>query len=185
MNGKSQMTLCETLDVESRIQKLDDENVIEFKLINAYFKNNKVVHRDYLRVTKEHVTTLQVLLEEARALKPLDAYIDHASKFAERIQDLTRVHNTQQYVAKQNVQKTNSTMLPSISRVSYTNASGSQYKSNTRNDRIHQPSSRSKKNKLEAHHRKLMSSSNENNHVLDCNTNVKNADLSSNFANVC
>ncbi|GJU27328.1 retrovirus-related pol polyprotein from transposon TNT 1-94 [Tanacetum coccineum] len=61
---------------------------IESEPINAYFKNNKAVHRDYLKVFKEHVETLQELLEEARALKPLDEHIGNASKFAERIQEL-------------------------------------------------------------------------------------------------
>ncbi|GKA66460.1 hypothetical protein Tco_0766268 [Tanacetum coccineum] len=45
---------------------------IESEPINAYFKNNIAMHRDYLKVTKEHVATLQELLEEAKALKPLD-----------------------------------------------------------------------------------------------------------------
>ncbi|GJU26666.1 hypothetical protein Tco_1165287 [Tanacetum coccineum] len=62
---------------------------IEFEPINAYFKNNRAVHRDYLKVTKEHVATLEELLEEARALKPLDEHIGHASKFAEQIQELS------------------------------------------------------------------------------------------------
>ncbi|GKA29008.1 hypothetical protein Tco_0715253 [Tanacetum coccineum] len=97
-------------------------------------KNNRVMHRDYLKVTKEHVATLQELLEEARALKPLDEH---------------------------------------IGRVSSTNASGSKLRSNTKNDRIPQPSSRSMKNKLEAHHRKFKSSSNKNNHVSDCNANKR------------
>ncbi|GKB44394.1 hypothetical protein Tco_0889336 [Tanacetum coccineum] len=61
---------------------------IETEPINAYIKNNKVVHRDYLRVTKEHVATLQKLLEQARALKPLDEHIGYASKFAAQIQEL-------------------------------------------------------------------------------------------------
>ncbi|GKD41421.1 hypothetical protein Tco_1261628 [Tanacetum coccineum] len=61
---------------------------IECEPINAYFKNNKAVHRDYLRVTKEHVATLQELLKQARALKPLDEHIGYASKFAVRIQEL-------------------------------------------------------------------------------------------------
>ncbi|GKB07534.1 hypothetical protein Tco_0835818 [Tanacetum coccineum] len=56
---------------------------IETKPINAYFKNNRVVHRDYLNTTKEHVATLQELLEEGKALKPLDEHIGHASKFVE------------------------------------------------------------------------------------------------------
>ncbi|GJW28498.1 hypothetical protein Tco_0045373 [Tanacetum coccineum] len=48
---------------------------------------NMPVHRDYLNVTKEQVATLRDLLEDVRALKPLDEHISHASKFAERIQD--------------------------------------------------------------------------------------------------
>ncbi|GJR07906.1 hypothetical protein Tco_0790558 [Tanacetum coccineum] len=61
---------------------------IKTEPINEYFKNNRVVHRNYLRVTKEHVATLQELLEQARALKPLDEHIGYASKFAVQIQEL-------------------------------------------------------------------------------------------------
>ncbi|GJT60322.1 hypothetical protein Tco_1003855 [Tanacetum coccineum] len=48
---------------------------IESEPINVYFKNNRAVYRDYLNVTKEHVATLLEVLEEARALKPLDEHI--------------------------------------------------------------------------------------------------------------
>nr|GEU88240.1 hypothetical protein [Tanacetum cinerariifolium] len=61
---------------------------IESEPINAYFKNNRFVHRDYLKVTKEHVETLQELLEQARALKPKNENPDYASKFVQRIQEL-------------------------------------------------------------------------------------------------
>ncbi|GJX98543.1 hypothetical protein Tco_0355562 [Tanacetum coccineum] len=50
---------------------------------------------------------------------------------------------------------------------------------------IPQPSSRSKTNKVEAQLRKFKSSSNKNNHVSDCNENVKNVALSKNSENVC
>ncbi|GJT70272.1 hypothetical protein Tco_1029558 [Tanacetum coccineum] len=70
-------------------------------------------------------------------------------------------------------------------RVSSTNASGSKPKRNTKNDRIPQPSSRRMKNKVEAHHRKYKSSANKNNHVLDCNVNVKNVALSKNSDTIC
>ncbi|GJZ54452.1 retrovirus-related pol polyprotein from transposon TNT 1-94 [Tanacetum coccineum] len=119
---------------------------IEIEPINAYFKNNRVVHRDYLKVTKEHVATLQELLDQARELKPLDEH---------------------------------------IGRVSSTNASGLKPRSNTKNDRIPQPSSKSKKNKVDAHHRKFKSSANKNNHVSDCNANVKNVSLSKNSDTIC
>ncbi|GJX86924.1 zinc finger, CCHC-type containing protein [Tanacetum coccineum] len=84
------------------------------------------------------------------------------------------------HVVMPNTQKTNNTLLPSTRRVSYTYARRSQPKSNIRTDRIQRPSSRSQKNKVEDQHRKFESSSNKNNHVLDCNVNVKNVALSSN-----
>ncbi|GJR13729.1 retrovirus-related pol polyprotein from transposon TNT 1-94 [Tanacetum coccineum] len=123
---------------------------IESEPINAYFKNNRVVHQDYLKVTKEHLETKQEFLDQARALKPLAEHIGYPSK-----------------------------------RVSYTDASISKPKSNTRNDRIPQPSSRIKTNKVEAQLMKFKSSSNKNNHVSDCNANVKNVALSMNSENVC
>ncbi|GJW21253.1 hypothetical protein Tco_0031875 [Tanacetum coccineum] len=70
-------------------------------------------------------------------------------------------------------------------KVSCTNASGSQPKSNTRNDMIQRPSSRSEKNKVEVQHRKFKSNSNKNNHVSDCNSHVKNVVLSSNSETIC
>ncbi|GJY08019.1 hypothetical protein Tco_0375073 [Tanacetum coccineum] len=69
------------------------------------------------------------------------------------------------------------TKVLALGRVSSTNASGSKPRSNTKNDKISQPSSRSMKNKVEAHHRKFKSSANNNNYVLDCKENVKNVDL--------
>ncbi|GKB06215.1 hypothetical protein Tco_0834448 [Tanacetum coccineum] len=164
------------------------------------------------------------LLEEARALQPLDEHISYASKFAERIQELlvyvnasrpfTQSRNeklapttcprknnkpyvdtsrtkqiietiTQKHAVKQNTRKTDNTILPSTGRVSYTNASGSKPRSNTKNDRILQTSSRSRKNKVEAHHRKFKSSANKNNHVSDCNANIKNVALSKNSDTIC
>ncbi|GJX08303.1 retrovirus-related pol polyprotein from transposon TNT 1-94 [Tanacetum coccineum] len=75
-------------------------------------------------------------------------------------------------------------MLPSTGRVSYTDANGSKPRSNTRNDKIPQPSCRSKKNKVKAQPRKSKSSLNKNNHVSDCNANLKNVALSKNSVKV-
>ncbi|GJY88279.1 integrase, catalytic region, zinc finger, CCHC-type containing protein [Tanacetum coccineum] len=127
------------------------------------------------------------LLEEARALKPLDEHIGQTSKFIERIQELlvyvsascpfTESRNekwapatshkknnkpyidasikkqtiekiTQKHAVKQNTQKTDNAMLLSTGRVSYTDATGSKPKRNTKSDRIQRSSSRSKKNKI-------------------------------------
>ncbi|GJV46492.1 retrovirus-related pol polyprotein from transposon TNT 1-94 [Tanacetum coccineum] len=76
-------------------------------------------------------------------------------------------------------------MLPSIRRVSYTDASGSKPKSNAKNDRIQRIASRSKKNKVESQPRKCKSSASKNNHVSNCNANVKNVALSKNFDTIC
>nr|GEU38943.1 retrotransposon protein, putative, Ty1-copia subclass [Tanacetum cinerariifolium] len=61
---------------------------IKFVPINACFRNNKVVHQDYLKITKEHIATLQELLEQARAMKPSDENLEYAYKFSQRIQEL-------------------------------------------------------------------------------------------------
>ncbi|GJS58941.1 hypothetical protein Tco_0653725 [Tanacetum coccineum] len=104
-------------------------------------------------------------------------YIDASRKIV--------VNDTHKHAVKQNTQKTDNTLFPSTRRVSYTDASRSKPRSNTKNDRIPQPSSRSKKNKVEAQLRKFKSSSNKNNQVSDCNANIKNVALSNNFENVC
>ncbi|GJW03255.1 hypothetical protein Tco_1562111 [Tanacetum coccineum] len=97
----------------------------------------------------------------------------------------TEVNNIKKHAVKQNTQKTDNTMLPFTGRVSYTDASGSKPRSNTRNDKIPRPSCRSKKNKVNVQPRKSKSSSNKNNHILDFNANIKNVALSKNYANVC
>ncbi|GJT09662.1 hypothetical protein Tco_0856704 [Tanacetum coccineum] len=106
-------------------------------------------------------------------------YID-AWRTKQTIKTITKDH-----AVKQNTYKNDNTMLPSTGRVSSTNASGSNPRSNTKNDRIPQLSSRSMKNKVEAYHRKFKSSANKNNHDSDCNVNVKNVTLSKNSDTIC
>ncbi|GKA96215.1 retrovirus-related pol polyprotein from transposon TNT 1-94 [Tanacetum coccineum] len=68
------------------VEKNDSSKTVTSHLYTN--KNNRVVHRDYLKVTKEHLETLHELLKKARALNPTDANIDYAHKFAQRIQEL-------------------------------------------------------------------------------------------------
>ncbi|GJZ58370.1 retrovirus-related pol polyprotein from transposon TNT 1-94 [Tanacetum coccineum] len=105
-------------------------------------------------------------------------YVD-ASRTKQTTETITQKH------AKQNTRKTDNTMLPSSGRVSSTNASGSKPKSNTKNDRIPQPLSKSMKNKVEAHHRKFKPSGDKNNFVSDCKANIKNVALSKNSDTIC
>ncbi|GJV34673.1 retrovirus-related pol polyprotein from transposon TNT 1-94 [Tanacetum coccineum] len=192
LKGKSKVTLCEIPDFDSRVQKLDDENVSL-----AFQFTSKVVEKDDLSKTvTSHLHTNKELLEQARALKPLDENLDYACKFAQRIQELlvyvcascpfTQSGN-EKWAPATSTRKNNKPYVD-ISRTNKTVVNNTQKhasKSNTMNDRIHRPSSRSQKNKVEAQLRKFKSSSNKNNHVSDCNANVKNVALSSSSENVC
>ncbi|GJY34512.1 hypothetical protein Tco_0418981 [Tanacetum coccineum] len=158
---------------------------IELEPINAYFKNNRVVHRDYLRVTKEHVETLHELLEEAGALKSLDERIGHASKFAERIQEFLVYVSASCPFTKSGNEKWAPATSHKRNNKPYVDTPGFSKTSVTNTQKIQRPSSRSQKNKVEAQHRMFKSSSNKNNNLSDYNVNVKNVDVSSNSANVC
>ncbi|GJW58113.1 retrovirus-related pol polyprotein from transposon TNT 1-94 [Tanacetum coccineum] len=46
--------------------------------LSPKLKKNKETHVDYLKQTKEHANTLHEILEQARALKPLDNALDYA-----------------------------------------------------------------------------------------------------------
>ncbi|GJR26221.1 hypothetical protein Tco_1102453 [Tanacetum coccineum] len=170
---------------------------IKSEPINAYFKNNRAIYRDYLKVNNEHIETLPKLLEQAIALKPLGENLVYALKFTERIRELSvyvsascpftqRGNEKWAHVTSHKKNKSLCRCITKISRrVIYTNASGSKSRSSTKNDRIQRPLSRSKKNKVEAQLRKFKSSLNKNNSVSDCNVNVKNVVVSKNSANVC
>ncbi|GKF47565.1 hypothetical protein Tco_0137367, partial [Tanacetum coccineum] len=76
------------------IPKVVEKNDLS-KIVTSHLNTNKIIEKctivlapDYLKVTKEHVATLQELLDQARALKPLDEHIGYASKFAAQIQEL-------------------------------------------------------------------------------------------------
>ncbi|GJX50902.1 retrovirus-related pol polyprotein from transposon TNT 1-94 [Tanacetum coccineum] len=140
---------------------------IESEPINAYFKNIRVVHQDYLRVTRVLRNTAGIeLLVYVSASCPFtesgyETWIVATSRkknnkpYAVTSKIGKTVDRTSyQFVAKQNIQKTNHTLLPSTGRVSYTNASGSHLKNKPKTDRIQQTSSRSIKNKVEVQHRK-------------------------------
>ena len=79
-------------------------------------------------------------------------------------------------------------MLPSIGVKGYTKDCGSKPRSNTKNDRIPQPScSNSKQNKVEAHHRIAMSRLNKLNRVSNsvCDMNVQQSVLNANSHLMC
>ncbi|GJV07464.1 hypothetical protein Tco_1345120 [Tanacetum coccineum] len=189
---ESNKSLCELEHHKEKMICNDSRTKHDNSLINAI--NNQSFEINDLKVQLQDKTldskieddnvslAFQELLEEARALKHLDEHIGHASRFAERIQEL--LVNTKKHAVKQNTQKTDNTILPSKGRVSSTNASESKLRRNTKNDRIQRPSCRSKKNRVEAQPRKSKSISNKNNYVSDYNANIKNVALSKNSVNI-
>ncbi|GJX08041.1 retrovirus-related pol polyprotein from transposon TNT 1-94 [Tanacetum coccineum] len=56
--------------------------------LSPKLRKNRVAHVDHLKQTKEHADTLCEIVEQSRALKPLDNNLDYACKFTTRIQEL-------------------------------------------------------------------------------------------------
>ncbi|GJU55303.1 reverse transcriptase domain-containing protein [Tanacetum coccineum] len=156
-----------------------------------------------IKQMKSQVEQCIMVNQEAKSVN--ESLTSELEKYKERVKTLEKEYSSKQFLAKreafldfelrtvivdrnQNVDASEiqeTLILVEERRVSYTDASGSKPRSNTRNDRIPRPSSKSQKNKVEVKLRKFKSSSNKNNHVLDCNANVKNIALSKNSANVC
>ncbi|GJT92963.1 retrovirus-related pol polyprotein from transposon TNT 1-94 [Tanacetum coccineum] len=98
----------------------------------------------------------------------------------------TSTSNTQKQVDSHNTQTTNKLLLTSTGVNSSTNASGSNPKGNTRNNRISETSSSNQKNnKVEDHPINVNSSLNNKNHVLVCNASTKHAVINANSEFVC
>ncbi|GKA98208.1 hypothetical protein Tco_0826102, partial [Tanacetum coccineum] len=93
---------------------------------------------------------------------------------------------TQKQAASQPKQTANKPLLSSTGVITSTSANGSQSKNKTRKHRITPVASSNKKNKtVEAHPRKVMSSSNKKNHVSLCNANFKHVVKDANSKFIC
>ncbi|GJU40795.1 retrovirus-related pol polyprotein from transposon TNT 1-94 [Tanacetum coccineum] len=98
----------------------------------------------------------------------------------------TSISNIQKLVEAHSNQTTNNPLLTSTGVNSSTNASGSNPKGNTRNNRISRTSSSNKKNnKVEDHPRNVKPSLNNMNRVSICNASTKHVVLNENFEFVC
>ncbi|GKF57926.1 hypothetical protein Tco_0171463, partial [Tanacetum coccineum] len=171
--------------VTSKVYKLD------LQPLPPRIKNNRETHIDYLKVTQEHTGTLRDIVEQARALKPLDNSLNYACKtrkvkFSESCD--TSKDKTQKQIKPQEKQATNNSVLPSTGGSCSTESSGSQTKSNTKKNRITRTSRSNKKNnKVEDQPRIVKSSLNNVNHVSNtpCNANVKHFMLNVNSELIC
>ncbi|GKA85386.1 hypothetical protein Tco_0807040, partial [Tanacetum coccineum] len=61
---------------------------LDLQPLSPKLKKNREARVDYLKQTKEHADTLRDIVEQARALKPLDNALDYACKFTTSIQEL-------------------------------------------------------------------------------------------------
>ncbi|GJY65027.1 hypothetical protein Tco_0466487 [Tanacetum coccineum] len=173
---------------------------LDVQPFSSTLRQNKEVHEDYMKVTKEHADTLRGIVEHARALEPSDNALDYAysekptvAKTKNRNRRVTSedkrdtsATKTQKQVEPHSEQTTNKSLLPSTRVISSTRASGSKSKSNTKKNRITQAASSNQKNKkVEDHPRSIMSSSNKKNRVSICNASTKRVVLDVNSKFVC
>ncbi|GJT37135.1 hypothetical protein Tco_0937000 [Tanacetum coccineum] len=183
---------------------------LDLKPLSPKLKQNREAHLAYLKQTNEHANILQWIVEQTRALKPLDNDLDYACKFATRVYELleyvsatcrssktkseklvavtpinmnrkvrfvepsTSTSNTQKQVDLSKTKDTHKPLVPSTGVISYTNASGSNPRSNSRKNRIsHASSSNLKNKKVEDHPRNIKTSLDNKNRVSICNASTK------------
>nr|GEW58545.1 integrase, catalytic region, zinc finger, CCHC-type, peptidase aspartic, catalytic [Tanacetum cinerariifolium] len=91
---------------------------IDVKPIVPRLRNNTKAHIDYLRNLKESVETIRDIVEEAKVVRPLDRSIVSACRYTKHSQELLEY----------------ALALVRVNR--FTNASGSQSSSNTKNNKI-------------------------------------------------
>ncbi|GKA00913.1 hypothetical protein Tco_0673578 [Tanacetum coccineum] len=179
---KSQVEKCNMVNQESKsvnesltseLERYKDRvRLLEYAVKNGHSEQEAYLSRELYLAINDRTKLYSVTPFPKSKVIP---------KFVEK-NDLSK-SVTSYLTTKKIIEKCTNVLAPG--RVSSTNATGSKPKSNTKNDRIPQPSSKSMKNKVESHHRKFKSSANKNNHVSDCNANVKNVALSNNSDTIC
>ncbi|GKD08915.1 hypothetical protein Tco_1188600, partial [Tanacetum coccineum] len=144
-------------------------------------RTNRAIQLDYLRHLKESVETLRKIVEEAKVERPIERSIVSACRYTKHSQKLveyaigtclkdynqrdkkkkqvtfeeqcdTSNSNTHKHVEQLNTQKTNAPVPPSTGVNCCTDASGSQYRSNTKKNKI-SPAKGVNKMKVEEHPR--------------------------------
>ncbi|GJT90276.1 hypothetical protein Tco_1079121 [Tanacetum coccineum] len=62
---------------------------LDLQPLSPKLRNNREVHVDYLKQTKKHADTLCNIVEQTRALQPLDSALDYSCKFTTRVKSST------------------------------------------------------------------------------------------------
>nr|GEU79333.1 retrovirus-related Pol polyprotein from transposon TNT 1-94 [Tanacetum cinerariifolium] len=160
--GKMQAFLQGKEDIIKKLQKqishlqetrskADRKYAIDVEPIPFRRRNNREAHLDYLKHLKESVETIRDIVEEAKVNMRLklvrmtltNEIKKHAPPPLVRKKQVTFTKqcdksnsNTHEHVAKLNTQKTNVPVPPSTGVNRFTDASGSQPRSNTKKNRI-------------------------------------------------
>ncbi|GJY55827.1 hypothetical protein Tco_0454942 [Tanacetum coccineum] len=137
------------------ISKVVEINYLS-KIITSHLHTNTIIKK-CTKVLAPGLLKIEELLEQTRALKPLDENLDYACKVVQRIQELLVyvsascpfiVSENEKWAPATSHKKNNKLYVDTLGRVSYTNSSRSQPRINTKNDRIQRPSSKSEKNTI-------------------------------------
>ncbi|GJS11965.1 hypothetical protein Tco_0368761 [Tanacetum coccineum] len=140
---------------------------IDVKPIPHPLKNNRSAHLNYISHLKESVETVREIVEEARVVKPLDNALNYACQYTKLSQELL------EYVIGTCPKRVNT----------FTEASGSKPRSNTKKNRI-LPAKTENKKKVEDHPRTNKSVWTKVNWV-DSSISSKRVVINSNSDSVC
>ncbi|GJV51416.1 retrovirus-related pol polyprotein from transposon TNT 1-94 [Tanacetum coccineum] len=154
---------------------------LDIEPISHILKNNRVAHEQLVYVSKK-CPSLTKPSEKLVVVTPKNK--EKKVRFADPI---TSSSNTQKQVDSHNTQDSNKPLFHSTGVIYSTGASGSKTTSNTKNNRISQPSSSNKKNKVEEQSRSVKTRTNKKNRVskTECNVDVIHSMLNANSKYVC
>nr|GEZ23709.1 hypothetical protein [Tanacetum cinerariifolium] len=159
---------------------------------------NKDAHIDYIQHSREHADILWEIVEDARALSPLDCNLDSACKYAQRIQEvLVYVHGScpclttprERLIAVTPMNK-DSKVRPAdlITSLKHSaNASESKPSGNTKKYKISQPPSSNKTNKVKDQPKGVKTRKNKKDRVyqIKSHANVMQSVLNTNSKSLC
>nr|GEW21114.1 hypothetical protein [Tanacetum cinerariifolium] len=148
---------------------------VDMELLAPKLLNNRTAHSDYLRHTQEQAVILREVVEQGKPQNLLNNSLDHACKYAKRIQELL-------IIIRQTCSCINNLRVKTSTSASGSHPSGSIIK-----DKIHRPSSSTQKNKVETHPRTVKSSlKNKNCAVKPKKTaSVQHSKLNANSKLIC
>ncbi|GJX71475.1 retrovirus-related pol polyprotein from transposon TNT 1-94 [Tanacetum coccineum] len=155
---------------------------LDLELLPRRLLHNREVYIAYLRNTQEQANILREIVKQAKAKQSLDSELDLACKYITRIQEfLVYVQDTCPNAIPPSAKKVTVKPMNNVKKVRFVEplTSSSKIQQAIKNDRISQPPSRNKKNKVEAQPRKV----NKRNRIVKpvCGVDVKHLLSNANY----